>query len=80
MYANEWKKNAISVMDKIEATQMEKIQEVAKVMADCIQSGHMVHTFGCGHANLPIEEMYRWFRRFSPTLRTSSYFLHSYRR
>ena len=58
MYANEWKKNAFGVMDKIEATQMQNIKEVATLMADCIQSGHMVHTFGCGHANLPIEEMY----------------------
>ena len=58
MLANEWKKNAISVMDNIEATQMEKIKEVATVMADTIQAGRWVHTFGCGHANLPIEEMY----------------------
>ena len=58
MYAKEWKKNAFGVMDKIEATQMENIKKVATLMADCIQSGHMVHTFGCGHANLPIEEMY----------------------
>ncbi|HNY04909.1 MAG TPA: sugar isomerase domain-containing protein [Candidatus Egerieousia sp.] len=58
MLANQWKKNAISVMDKIESTQMEQIKKVAGVMADCLQSGHLVHTFGCGHANLPIEEMY----------------------
>ena len=58
MLANQWKKNAIGVMDKIESTQMEQIKKVAGVMADCLQSGHLVHTFGCGHANLPIEEMY----------------------
>ena len=58
MLANEWKKNAISVMDKIEATQMENIKKVAEVMADTIEAGRWVHTFGCGHANLPIEEMY----------------------
>lgn len=58
MLANEWKKNAIGVMDKIEATQMEQIEKVATLFADTIQSGHLVHTFGCGHANLPIEEMY----------------------
>lgn len=58
MLANEWKKNAFDVMNEIEATQMEQIKKVAEVMADCIQSGHLVHTFGCGHANLPIEEMY----------------------
>ena len=58
MLAKEWKKNAISVMDKIEETQMENIRKVAEVMADTIEAGRWVHTFGCGHANLPIEEMY----------------------
>ena len=52
MLANEWKQNAFDVMNEIEATQMEQIKKVAEVMADCIQSGHLVHTFGCGHANL----------------------------
>lgn len=58
MLANQWKKNAISVMDQIESTQMDQIRKVAEVMADCLQAGHLIHTFGCGHANLPIEEMY----------------------
>ena len=58
MLANQWKKNAISVMDQIESTQMDQIKKVAEVMADCLQAGHLIHTFGCGHANLPIEEMY----------------------
>lgn len=58
MLANQWKNNAFGVMNQIEETQMENIKEVAKLMADTIQSGHLVHTFGCGHANLPIEEMY----------------------
>lgn len=58
MLAKQWKKNAIGVMDKIEETQMDNIRKVAELMADTIQSGHLVHTFGCGHANLPIEEMY----------------------
>ena len=58
MLANQWKANAFGVMNKIEETQMEKIKEVAEVMADTIQSGHWVQTIGFGHANLPIEEMY----------------------
>lgn len=58
MLAKEWKNNAFGVMNKIEETQMAKIREVAEVMADTIQAGRWVHTFGCGHANLPIEEMY----------------------
>jgi len=57
-YGKKWKENAFEVMNKIEATQEKQIEEVAKLFADTIQSGHLVHTFGCGHANLPIEEMY----------------------
>lgn len=58
MLAKKWKENAFGVMNKIEETQMEQIRKAAEVMADTIQAGRWVHTFGCGHANLPIEEMY----------------------
>ncbi|MBL7137010.1 MAG: sugar isomerase domain-containing protein, partial [Candidatus Marinimicrobia bacterium] len=42
----------------IEDSQMENIKEAAEVMANSIAAGRWVHTFGCGHATLPIEEMY----------------------
>jgi uncharacterized phosphosugar-binding protein len=58
MLAKQWLSNARNVMDRIEETQMEKIQSAAEVMADSIECGRWVHTFGCGHATLPIEEMY----------------------
>ena len=58
MLAKEWLNNARDVMNSIEDTQIENIQEAAKVMADSIEAGRWVHTFGCGHATLPIEEMY----------------------
>ena len=58
MLAKLWLQQARSVMDKIEGTQMEKIHAAAKMMAVTIESGRWVHTFGCGHATLPIEEMY----------------------
>ncbi len=45
-------------MSKIEETQMDNIQKAAALMADTIECGRWVHTFGCGHATLPIEEMY----------------------
>jgi len=45
-------------MDKIEETQMENITKAATVMADSIEAGRWVHTFGCGHSTLPVEEMY----------------------
>lgn len=58
MLAKEWLNNARGIMDKIESTQMENIQKAAEIMADTIGKERWVHTFGCGHATLPIEEMY----------------------
>ena len=45
-------------MTRIEDTQMENIRKAADLMADTIECNRWVHTFGCGHATLPIEEMY----------------------
>lgn len=58
MLAHEWLNNARGVMARIEETQTDNIRRAAEVMADTIESGRWVHTFGCGHATLPIEEMY----------------------
>lgn len=45
-------------MQKIENSQLENIRKAALAMADSIGSNHWVHTFGCGHATIPVEEMY----------------------
>jgi uncharacterized phosphosugar-binding protein len=45
-------------MDDIEATQADSIQRAAELMADSIAAERWVHTFGCGHATIPVEEMY----------------------
>jgi len=58
MLALEWLNNARNVMNNIEETQLENIRKAAEVMADTIECGRWVHTFGCGHATLPIEEIY----------------------
>lgn len=58
MLAIEWLNNARAVMSKIEESQLENIKKAAELMADSIQAGRWVHTFGCGHATIPIEEMY----------------------
>lgn len=58
MLANIWLEKAKEVMDTISETQIENIKKAATVMADSIAAGRWVHTFGCGHATLPIEEMY----------------------
>lgn len=56
--ATQWLDNARDVMKKIEDTQQENIQKAAVLMADAIAAERWVHTFGCGHSTLPIEEMY----------------------
>jgi uncharacterized phosphosugar-binding protein len=58
MLALEWLANARSIMQKIEDTQLDNIKAAATAMADSIEKGHWVHTFGCGHATIPVEEMY----------------------
>jgi uncharacterized phosphosugar-binding protein len=45
-------------MDCIEATQIDNIKRAAEPMADSIEAGRWVHTFGCGHATIAVEEMY----------------------
>lgn len=58
MLAKKWLNNAREVMSRIEETQLENIQKAAEAMADSIEAGRWVHTFGCGHATIPVEEMY----------------------
>lgn len=58
MLANIWLEKAKNVMDEISTTQLENIKQAASLMAESIAAGRWVHTFGCGHATLPVEEMY----------------------
>lgn len=58
MLALEWLEQARGVMQRIETTQLENIQRAASLMAKSIAAGRWVHTFGCGHATIPVEEMY----------------------
>lgn len=58
MLAKEWLNNARSIMTRIEETQLDNIKKAAELMADSIEANRWVHTFGCGHATIPIEEMY----------------------
>ncbi len=58
MLAKQWLANARHTMEQIENTQMDAIRKAAEIMADSIEAERWVHTFGCGHATLPIEEMY----------------------
>ena len=58
MLAKEWLNNTKNVMNDIENTQMGNIRKAAELMAESIEAERWVHLFGCGHATLPIEEMY----------------------
>src|SRR5918999_3801947 len=58
MLALQWLANSRAVLDQIESTQLDNIRRAARVMADSIASERWVHTFGCGHATIPVEEMY----------------------
>ncbi len=58
MLAKQWLNNARSIMDEIEETQLDNIHKAAEIMATSIEKERWVHTFGCGHATLPIQEVY----------------------
>lgn len=58
MLALQWLANTRAVMNDIEATQLDAIRRAATLMADSIAAERWVHTFGCGHATIPVEEMY----------------------
>jgi uncharacterized phosphosugar-binding protein len=58
MLAQQWLANARAVMDDIESSQIPQIRRAAELMADSIAAERWVHTFGCGHATIPVEEMY----------------------
>jgi len=58
MLSKRWLSATRSILDDIESTQLPAIQQAAELMADSIAADRWVHTFGCGHATIPVEEMY----------------------
>ena len=56
--AKQWLDKARAVMNEIEETQMDNIIKAATAMANSIECGRWVHGFGCGHATIPVEEIY----------------------
>jgi uncharacterized phosphosugar-binding protein len=53
-----WLAATRDILNDIEETQLPAIQQAAELMADSIAAERWVHTFGCGHATMPVEEMY----------------------
>jgi uncharacterized phosphosugar-binding protein len=58
MSSSRWLANTRAVLDDIERSQLPAIGRAAAFMADSIAAERWVHTFGCGHATIPVEEMY----------------------
>jgi uncharacterized phosphosugar-binding protein len=58
MIAKEWLGQVRGLLDNIENTQLDAVHAAAGIMADSIAADRWVHTFGCGHATIPVEEMY----------------------
>ena len=56
--SKQWLSATRAILDDIEGSQLPAIQRAAEMMADSIAADRWVHTFGCGHATIPIEEMY----------------------
>ena len=56
--AKQWLENARRIISRIEETQMNNMKRAAEPMADSIEAERWVHAFGCGHATIPVEEMY----------------------
>ena len=46
------------VLDRIETEQASNIMEAAKLCADTISKGKLVHLFGSGHSVLPIQDVF----------------------
>lgn len=60
----EWTARARAVLDRIEKTQMETIAQVARLCAEAIAAGGLVHLFGTGHSRIPLEEMFPRYGSF----------------
>lgn len=72
-----WTETARRLLDHVETTQMEVIEEAARWSAEAIASGGLVHLFGSGHSRIPVEEMfprYGSFPGFHPMVELSMTF------
>lgn len=49
---------AIGILKDIKDTQLPEIKKAGKLVADCFQSGGILHIFGTGHSHMIAEEAY----------------------
>lgn len=52
------------IIGEIRTSQLEKIEEAAKIMADSIAGGHLVHLFGSGHSVIPVMDVFPRYGSF----------------
>jgi len=72
-----WISQARAILDHIGDTQTGVIEEAARLFADAIAAGGLVHLFGSGHSRIPVEEMfprYGSFPGFHPMVELSMTF------
>ena len=72
-----WMRAATEVLQRIEATQGDAIEEASRWSADAIASDGLVHLFGTGHSRIPVEEMfprYGSYPGFNPMVELSMTF------
>jgi uncharacterized phosphosugar-binding protein len=48
----------LTVLQRLQDEQMDKIEEAARIIADAIAEGHSFFAFGCTHSNLPVQEVF----------------------
>lgn len=72
-----WTDRARLILDDLDRTQQEAIEQASQIAAHSIGSGGLVHAFGTGHSRIPIEELfprYGSYPGFSPLAELSMTF------
>jgi uncharacterized phosphosugar-binding protein len=72
-----WMRAAARVLERLEATQGDAIEQASQWCAEAIGSDGLVHLFGTGHSRIPVEEMfprYGSYPGFNPMVELSMTF------
>src|SRR5919199_1877601 len=62
--AHEYLRCCHEILERIERTQIDTIQRVARMCADCIAADGLVHLFGSGHSRMALEEIFPRYGSF----------------
>jgi len=53
-----YQENVMEIIGKVFSEQAEILEKTARLMSECVSSGHMVYAFGTGHAHILSEELF----------------------